>query len=699
MFTVKTVFQKEFHRFNLDAAKFAELLTVIQQTYNIKDPIIRYMDEDKDLISINSDLELEEGFRVSQGFLKLYITTKTENVSDDNDGFQFVAIEREEINKEQEEPKEEEPKEEEPKEEEPKEEEPKEEEPKEEEPKEEEPKEQELKEEEPKEQKEEKQQPKEQEELELKIPSCVELSQMIQEFISSPEVEKVLPGAIKAGLDQLVTTKLSGQNDGRSVVEEILSFDDKRLRQHPIIQKLLPLIVKFLPKVDKFIENLTPSVVELLSSVGKSLFVNVDCLRSLIPWVLGGAKGDLDLDLATVDLTKVNVEDMSEIISTVLASTHPNCSQNFDADLVFSKKKLPEVKVHDGVCCDNCNVFPIVGVRYKCSVCDDFDLCATCESKDCHPAAHPLIKYKVPNNAHHGIICDGCGVTPISGDRFKCLACPDYDLCTTCEEKGIHPEDHPMMKIRVPDSFRWGHHGRWGRRRCARGFRGHCRRQAQQKCPVQESPVEPVQVRPPVQEQKEQQQPGQEEPVQEPVQIEEPVQEEPVQEEPVQEDPVQIEDPVQQQPVQQESESKENKPDSGFWNALQMFVPKLSKETEVNQPEPEAEPQDKPEVEVEASNEEQAPEPKEQAPEPEGKDQQQVPETEGKDRAAVLALPVAQVVDRSGEKDIIINELEYPEQFEILKQMGFLDQWQVMLQLKKHKGDVQATALALLEAN
>ncbi len=52
--------------------------------------------------------------------------------------------------------------------------------------------------------------------------------------------------------------------------------------------------------------------------------------------------------------------------------------------------------VHANVRCDLCNAFPVLGARYKCSVCPDFDMCEACEAKDNqHPAHHPLIKHRV----------------------------------------------------------------------------------------------------------------------------------------------------------------------------------------------------------------------------------------------------------------------------------------------------------------
>jgi len=54
---------------------------------------------------------------------------------------------------------------------------------------------------------------------------------------------------------------------------------------------------------------------------------------------------------------------------------------------------------------------------------------------------------------HDGITCDGCNQSPISGIRFKCKVCPDFDLCSACEAKNVHPADHPLVKFKVPRTF------------------------------------------------------------------------------------------------------------------------------------------------------------------------------------------------------------------------------------------------------
>lgn len=55
---------------------------------------------------------------------------------------------------------------------------------------------------------------------------------------------------------------------------------------------------------------------------------------------------------------------------------------------------------------------------------------------------------------HVGVKCDGCE-KQVEGFRYKCIQCPDFDLCATCESKGLH-SDHCMIRLPVPIS--WRHH-------------------------------------------------------------------------------------------------------------------------------------------------------------------------------------------------------------------------------------------------
>lgn len=51
---------------------------------------------------------------------------------------------------------------------------------------------------------------------------------------------------------------------------------------------------------------------------------------------------------------------------------------------------------------------------------------------------------------HRSITCNHCEVSPIRGDRFKCMTCPDFDLCVQCEAITPHTPAHCFIKIRIP---------------------------------------------------------------------------------------------------------------------------------------------------------------------------------------------------------------------------------------------------------
>lgn len=72
---------------------------------------------------------------------------------------------------------------------------------------------------------------------------------------------------------------------------------------------------------------------------------------------------------------------------------------------------------------------------------------------------------------HFGVICDNCDGS-IIGNRYKCSVCPDYDLCEECKQKNIHNE-HSMNKITKPRQCPYQRGQKWQRgpnfgRRCNR---------------------------------------------------------------------------------------------------------------------------------------------------------------------------------------------------------------------------------------
>jgi len=45
------------------------------------------------------------------------------------------------------------------------------------------------------------------------------------------------------------------------------------------------------------------------------------------------------------------------------------------------------------------------------------------------------------------LVCDGCKMNPLIGQRYYCSTCGNYDLCSACEKKG---HEHPLTLVPQP---------------------------------------------------------------------------------------------------------------------------------------------------------------------------------------------------------------------------------------------------------
>ena len=50
--------------------------------------------------------------------------------------------------------------------------------------------------------------------------------------------------------------------------------------------------------------------------------------------------------------------------------------------------------------------------------------------------------------AHPDTVCVHCGNgRPIIGSRFKCMVCPNVDICAACEAANAHDRSHILLKV------------------------------------------------------------------------------------------------------------------------------------------------------------------------------------------------------------------------------------------------------------
>uniref|UniRef100_A0A060TFZ2 ARAD1D26994p n=1 Tax=Blastobotrys adeninivorans TaxID=409370 RepID=A0A060TFZ2_BLAAD len=125
-----------------------------------------------------------------------------------------------------------------------------------------------------------------------------------------------------------------------------------------------------------------------------------------------------------------------------------------------SSSEVSEASETHSAFCDGCDR-RIVGIRYKCLHCDDFDYCSKCMNtkRTSHDhsfvaihKATDLIRGKDDGFVRHLAICDGCNST-IWGMRYKCLECPDFDYCQTCIKTKRATHKHSFAGIRKPEDY------------------------------------------------------------------------------------------------------------------------------------------------------------------------------------------------------------------------------------------------------
>jgi len=115
-----------------------------------------------------------------------------------------------------------------------------------------------------------------------------------------------------------------------------------------------------------------------------------------------------------------------------------------------SPSRISENSAGHNAICDLCEQRIDTGCRLKCLQCPDFDVCDKPGCVGMLPiehAGHRFVRIEQPSMLRRygvqggllgqpfrstGYRCDGCDA-PITGTRYACLACEDFDLCGNCE--------------------------------------------------------------------------------------------------------------------------------------------------------------------------------------------------------------------------------------------------------------------------
>eukprot|EP01100_Stratorugosa_tubuloviscum_P007157 TRINITY_DN29_c2_g4_i1.p1 TRINITY_DN29_c2_g4~~TRINITY_DN29_c2_g4_i1.p1 ORF type:complete len:511 (-),score=225.95 TRINITY_DN29_c2_g4_i1:397-1929(-) len=105
------------------------------------------------------------------------------------------------------------------------------------------------------------------------------------------------------------------------------------------------------------------------------------------------------------NLINKSIENNNIIENIEVYNEHNNSFPTLLKEIENEKEESLSLKhnepfIHENIYCKNCE-FPIVGIRYKCCICINYDLCENCESlNSIHDKNHPLLKLR-SNIPHH----------------------------------------------------------------------------------------------------------------------------------------------------------------------------------------------------------------------------------------------------------------------------------------------------------
>jgi hypothetical protein len=107
-----------------------------------------------------------------------------------------------------------------------------------------------------------------------------------------------------------------------------------------------------------------------------------------------------NLEIAKEEIIKKTVTEATKLIEQIQHQEIQNSSLAYNSRLLKSISKIE----HKNIKCHDCGISPIIGCRYKCTICKNMDFCQVCEEKNAEHG-HPFIKIREPDREPLNIVC------------------------------------------------------------------------------------------------------------------------------------------------------------------------------------------------------------------------------------------------------------------------------------------------------
>ena len=167
----------------------------------------------------------------------------------------------------------------------------------------------------------------------------------------------------------------------KEVYEEINSQINERKNEIKIIEKKNSILLTF-PLNTKKIKECNFEIDEIIPNINAQIKDIYSYINTLIKKIDKLEEKNNALETKNKILEKKN---------EVLEDNNNKLEKKIDYiyKMLTKEEKFNNKTIHIGIMCNKCGINPIIGYRYKCSICKDYELCDDCAKKNFLTNEHP----------------------------------------------------------------------------------------------------------------------------------------------------------------------------------------------------------------------------------------------------------------------------------------------------------------------
>mmetsp|Transcript_36216 Transcript_36216/g.59489 ORF Transcript_36216/g.59489 Transcript_36216/m.59489 type:complete len:600 (+) Transcript_36216:103-1902(+) len=199
--------------------------------------------------------------------------------------------------------------------------------------------------------------------------SPMSMPEMVTDFIANGAIQKLVPEFFGAVVDKLMRggdTNVSVEQITGLLYTELADVKYAPITSHPLYVAYGMQVLPYIANRIHAQQNLYPHFK----------------LRTIKNWI--------------VQLIGMLRQHVPRLLQAAANGKKKCCLKDIVIDIEYPAKTDTGKVIHFGVECNLCGEYPIIGDRYKCSICEDWDCCTRCEPKH----DHPLIKFKQSSKQH-----------------------------------------------------------------------------------------------------------------------------------------------------------------------------------------------------------------------------------------------------------------------------------------------------------